>query len=150
MSVETKKVNTFFRTALKSEVDKTQDELILSDFETEVFNLKYRNKMNGLEIAKTLGVSRRKVDKTLYTIRRMIYKLDIIKSPNVKFDVATSSEREIRDRCLLLGKSDEYADFCVLAFRSGLTRKEIAERLHLSEHTVKKYKRDRKRELEAL
>jgi hypothetical protein len=68
---------------------------------------------------------------------------------NKPFRIETASADEIRARCVAHGKNDEYAEFCIMAFRSGLTRKEIAEKLHLSFNTVKEYKRIRKAELEA-
>lgn len=66
-----------------------------------------------------------------------------------KFCCTTANEDEIRARCLELGKNDEYANFVILAFRSGLRQKEIAAKTGLTVETVRKYKRIRRKELEA-
>jgi len=66
--------------------------------------------------------------------------------PAFKCDTAT--ETEMLDRCRELGKSAEYARFCVMAFVEKRRRKDIASAMYLAESTVKEYKRLRRRELE--
>lgn len=64
------------------------------------------------------------------------------------FRCSTATEDEIRARCLLLGKSDEYANFLVAVHRSGRTQKEIAADFGIATATCKEYKRKRSREIE--
>jgi len=69
-------------------------------------------------------------------------------NPLKTFSVSTCTEEEMRERCTRLGKSKEYADFCVAAFVHKTRRKEIALEMGLSENTIKEYKRKRRNELE--
>jgi len=69
------------------------------------------------------------------------------KHNDVPFDCATASEDAIRIRCREKGKSNEYADFLVMAHISGMTHKEIAARLGIAPKTSREYKRKRTKEI---
>lgn len=148
-----KAINEFFRTAIKTEHDKVETELALTDLQTEIYHMFYRKGIKDKNaIASSLKVSRRKVERELCAIRKMLDKVWGITgvSPRKKFNCKTATEDEIRKRCIELGKKDDYAYFMILVYRSGKTRKEIAEKFFLSEATVKKYKHDRTLELEGV
>lgn len=64
------------------------------------------------------------------------------------FNLKTSTEPQMRERCRELGKSKEYEDFCVMAFVWKLRRKDIALKMQYEESTVKRYITKYRHELE--
>lgn len=141
-----KEINKFFKTIIRSEYDEVCDDLCLSQEELILFNLKYIEKLSNIEIAEHIGKTPSFVQKRLFYIRQKLLKLPQFNKK--KFSCNTATESEIRKRCIRLGKSKEYADFCVDAFVYKLSRKEMAKKYILGVNTIKQYKMQRKLELE--
>ena len=69
MSKIIKRINDFFRNAIKKDVDKINGELILSDRQRRIFEMFYLKKQNIDFIADSLCVCRMVVNNELKTIR---------------------------------------------------------------------------------
>lgn len=75
MSTKSKAVNIFFKTAIKSDVDKIKDEIILSDRQDKIFTMYYIQRKDRNFIADTLYISATVVDRELRTIRDKILRI---------------------------------------------------------------------------
>ena len=75
MSTTSKAVNTFFRTAIKSEVEDIKDRIILSDRQDTIFQMYYIQRKDRCFIADTLSISPTVVDRELKTIRDKILRI---------------------------------------------------------------------------
>ena len=75
MSTKSKAVNTFFKTAIKSDVDKIKGEIILSDRQDKIFTMYYIQRKDRNFIADTLYISATVVDRELKTIRDKILRI---------------------------------------------------------------------------
>jgi len=75
MSTKSKAVNIFFKTAIKSDVDKIKDEIILSDRQDKIFTMYYIQRKDRNFIADTLYISATVVDRELKTIRDKILRI---------------------------------------------------------------------------
>ena len=65
-------VNSFFKTAIKPEVDKLKEDIILSDRQDEIFTMFYRKHKDIGYIADALCVSRAVIERELKRIRDKI------------------------------------------------------------------------------
>ena len=74
MSESVKAINSFFRTAIKSEVDQLQEVLLLSDRQERIFRMYYIRKLDINFIADELGICSDVVNRELKTIRRKVLK----------------------------------------------------------------------------
>lgn len=68
-------VNSFFKTAIKPEVDKLKEDIILSDRQDEIFTMFYIKHKDIGFIADTLCVSRAVVERELKRIRDKILRI---------------------------------------------------------------------------
>lgn len=75
MSTKVRTVNSFFKTAIKPEVDKLKEDIILSDRQEEIFTRYYIRRQDVNFIADTLGVCPYVVNQELKTIREKILKV---------------------------------------------------------------------------
>ena len=75
MSKIIKKINDFFRNAIKKDVDKINNELILSERQRKIFEMFYLKKQNIDFIADSLCVCRMVVNNELKTIRIKIARI---------------------------------------------------------------------------
>ncbi len=75
MSTKVKAVNSFFRTAIKSDVEKIKGEIILSDRQDKIFTMYYIQRKDRNFIADTLYISATVVDRELKTIRDKILRI---------------------------------------------------------------------------
>lgn len=141
-----KEINQFFRTIIKSEYEEICEEILLSEEEQDIFHLKYIDKKGNSEIARIVGKTPFYINNRLVNIRKKLIKLPIFNKSSFSCDTAT--EYQIKEKCRKLGKSKEYADFCIDAFVIKLTRKEMASKYMLEPNTIKQYKRIRRKELE--
>ena len=139
-----KQFNNFIENLIKPECDLVLENL-LSSLQKRIFMLYYVEKISKSEIQKQLNISKYKLDKNLENIREKIYK---IKAFNFKFSCDDTTEKRLVERCKRLGKSEEYIQFCVLAFIKKLKKGEIADIMCLDIETVRKYKSIRRKELE--
>lgn len=70
MSELVRRVNRFFSTASRSEIDELYDQLVLSDRQGKVFQMFYVRKLNIGYIADTLGFCSNVIDRDLQAIRK--------------------------------------------------------------------------------
>ena len=78
MSEQTKAINSFFRLALREDVDGLLGKLVLTERQSTIFEMKYIQGHDINFIADTIGLSPYAVDKELKKIRAKIAKcLDI-------------------------------------------------------------------------
>lgn len=77
MSAATKRINNFFRTALKKDVDKVREDIILSERQTKIFEMFYIQKHDINFIADTLCVCKMVINNELKTIRAKLEKVII-------------------------------------------------------------------------
>ena len=75
MSSEAKAVNRYFKTAIKSDVDKIKSEIILSDRQDTIFTMYYIQRKDRCFIADTLCISPTVVDRELKQIRDKILRI---------------------------------------------------------------------------
>ena len=75
MSAITRKINEFFRKAVKKDVDKIKSEIILSERQQQIFEMFYIKKQSIDFIADTLCVCRMVVNNELKVIREKIAKI---------------------------------------------------------------------------
>ncbi len=75
MSTRSKAVNSFFRTAIKSDVERIKEEIILSDRQDKIFTMYYIQRKDRNFIADTLYISATVVDRELKTIRDKILRI---------------------------------------------------------------------------
>ncbi len=75
MTAKVKAVNSFFRAAIKPEVDRLKEDIVLSDRQEEIFNRYYIRRQDVNFIADTLGVCSYVVNKELKVIREKILKV---------------------------------------------------------------------------
>ena len=68
-------VNSFFKTAIKPEVDKLKEDIVLSDRQDEIFTMFYIKHKDINFIADTLCVSRAVIGRELKRIREKILRL---------------------------------------------------------------------------
>ena len=79
MSQLVRKVNKFTKTAVKSEIDKVKDDLLLTDRQDKIFHMYYIRRLDINFIADELGVCSLVVSNELKTIREKLAKvLDLI------------------------------------------------------------------------
>ena len=71
----TRKINEFFRKAVKKDVDKIKSEIILSERQQQIFEMFYIKKQSIDFIADTLCVCRMVVNNELKIIREKIAKI---------------------------------------------------------------------------
>lgn len=74
MSEAVRKVNGFFKTALKEEIDSLQEKLSLSDRQMKIFRMFYIKKQDVNFIGDTMGVCPQVVGNELRAIRKKILK----------------------------------------------------------------------------
>lgn len=74
MSQSVKDINRFFKTAIRSDVDRIKDDLLLSDRQDEIFHMFYIRKLDINYIADTLGVCPLVISKELKIIRKKLAK----------------------------------------------------------------------------
>ena len=139
-----KQFNNFIENLIKPEYDLVLENL-LSDLQKNIFTLYYVEKLSKSDIEKQLKISKYKLDKNLENIREKIYK---IKAFNFKFSCEDTTEKRLIERCKRLGKSEDYIQFCILAFIKKLKKREIADIMCIDIETVRKYKSQRRKELE--
>ena len=139
-----KQFNNFIENLIKPEYDLVLENL-LSDLQKNIFTLYYVKKVSKIDIQKELKISKYKLDKNLENIREKIYK---IKAFNFKFSCDDTTEKRLIERCKRLGKSEDYIQFCILAFIKKLKKREIADIMCIDIETVRKYKSQRRKELE--
>lgn len=140
-----KQVNKIVNTMIKSEYELILDNLII-DLQKEIFTLFYVEKLSKKDIENKLKISNYTLSKNLEIIREKISKMPEF---DCKFRCDDTTEYRLRDRCRKLGKSDDYEEFCVMAFIKKVSKSELAERFNIDEDTVRKYIKLRKRELES-
>lgn len=75
MSTKSKAVNTFFKTAIKSDVEKIKGDIILSDRQDKIFTMYYIQRKDRNFIADTLYISATVVDRELKIIRDKILRI---------------------------------------------------------------------------
>lgn len=75
MSTKSKAVNIFFKTAIKSDVDKIKEEIILSDRQDKIFHMYYIQRKDRNFIADSLYISATVVDRELRQIRDKILRI---------------------------------------------------------------------------
>lgn len=75
MSKIIKKINDFFRNAIKKDVDKINNELVLSERQQKIFEMFYIKKQNIDFIANSLCVCKMVVNNELKIIRNKIAKI---------------------------------------------------------------------------
>lgn len=75
MSKIIKKINDFFRNAIKKDVDKINNELVLSERQQKIFEMFYIKKQNIDFIADSLCVCKMVVNNELKIIREKIAKI---------------------------------------------------------------------------
>lgn len=74
MSQSVKDINRFFKTAIRSDIDRIKDDLLLSDRQDEIFHMFYIRKLDINYIADTLGVCPLVISKELKIIRKKLAK----------------------------------------------------------------------------
>ena len=72
MSEQVRRVNSFFRDAVKSDVDGLGEELLLTDRQFRIYSMFYLERKDIGFISDTVYISPRAVEKELRTIRRKI------------------------------------------------------------------------------
>ena len=72
MSEQVRRVNSFFRDAIRSDVDGLPEELLLTDRQKRIFTMFYIERKDISFISDTVFISPRAVEKELRTIRRKI------------------------------------------------------------------------------
>lgn len=75
MSESVKEINSFFKTAVKSDVDSIKDDLLLSDRQDKIFHMYYIRKLDINFIADELGVCPLVVSNELKIIRNKLAKV---------------------------------------------------------------------------
>ena len=75
MSESVRQVNSFFRTAVRSDVDEVLDKIVLSDRQKTIFTLFYLRKLDVGFISDTIGLSPDAINKELRIIRKKIVKV---------------------------------------------------------------------------
>jgi len=75
MSAIIKRINEFFKRAVKKDVDKITSEIILSERQEKIFDMFYIKKQNIDFIADTLGICKMVVNNELKIIREKITKI---------------------------------------------------------------------------
>ena len=73
MSEETKKINTFFKTARKSDVEKVTSDVLFTDRQRKKFDMFYIQKHDVNFIADSINVSADTINKELKNIRKKIF-----------------------------------------------------------------------------
>lgn len=75
MSKDTRRINAFFKNAVKSEVEQVVDGIILSERQEKIFNMFYIKKQDIGYIADSLNVCQTVVNTELSSIRQKILRL---------------------------------------------------------------------------
>lgn len=75
MSATTKRINKFFRNAVKKDIDNVKDSIILSERQKKILEMFYIQKQGIDFIADTLCVCRMVVNNELKTIRMKLEKI---------------------------------------------------------------------------
>lgn len=75
MSNEIKKINSFFKDANKSELNKIESQILLTERQEKIFTMFYVKKQNIDFIANTLFVSAMTINHELKIIRKKLLKL---------------------------------------------------------------------------
>ena len=75
MSTIIKKINNFFKTAIKADVDKVTNQIILTDRQKQIFDMFYIRKLDINFIADTIGVCPMVINNELKTIRQKLIKI---------------------------------------------------------------------------
>lgn len=75
MSQLLKRINNFTKTAVKSDIDKIKDDLLLSDRQDKIFHMYYIRRLDINFIADELGVCSLVVSNELKTIRKKLAKV---------------------------------------------------------------------------
>ena len=70
-----KAVNKYFRTAIRADVDRIKNDIILTDRQDTIFNMFYIQRKDRLFIADTLCISPTVVDRELRRIRDKILRI---------------------------------------------------------------------------
>lgn len=140
-----KRINEYFQLILKSEFEELTAELMLSDIEKDIFRLRYVDKMNSEDIANALNIKHNEVKNKLFIMRKKLSKLPIFSGQ--EFNPDTASEYAMRDKCRKCGFSAFMTNFCVDAFCTRLSNKELANKYNYSLATVKQYKTEKRKQL---
>ncbi|SEP79691.1 hypothetical protein SAMN04487977_101454 [Treponema bryantii] len=72
MSATVRKINVWFKTATRADVNDLLEKIVLSDRQTRIFEMFYLKRQNIGFIADTLGFSERVICEELYLIRDKI------------------------------------------------------------------------------
>ena len=75
MATIIKKINSFFKTAIKSEVDNVKNQIVLTDRQKEIFDMFYIRKLDINFIADSIGVCPMVINNELKTIRQKLIKI---------------------------------------------------------------------------
>lgn len=75
MATIIKKINSFFKTAIKSDVDNVKNQIILTDRQKEIFDMFYIRKLDINFIADSIGVCPMVINNELKTIRLKLIKI---------------------------------------------------------------------------
>lgn len=70
-----KRVNSFFKDAIKKDVDEVKSQIILTERQEKIFNMFYLKKQDINFIADTLNVCPMVINNELKTIRRKLIKI---------------------------------------------------------------------------
>jgi len=70
-----KKINDFFRTAIRKDIENIENELLFTEIQAKIFRMFYINRKDIGFISDELGFSRDAVDKQLKYIRMKILKI---------------------------------------------------------------------------
>ena len=72
---DVKTVNRYFRNAIRADVDRIRQDIVLTDRQDTIFNMFYIQRKDRLFIADTLFISPRVVDRELRQIRDKILRI---------------------------------------------------------------------------
>jgi predicted DNA-binding protein YlxM (UPF0122 family) len=75
IEIAVKEVNDFFKSPVKPEIQKLEENLLLTDLQYKIYKMKYIEKHDINFIADELNCSRAKINSELKNIRAMILKL---------------------------------------------------------------------------
>jgi len=75
MSVIIKKINNFFKTAIKTDVDNVKNQIVLTDRQQQIFDMFYIRKLDINFIADSIGVCPMVINNELKNIRQKLIKI---------------------------------------------------------------------------
>ena len=75
MATIIKKINSFFKTAIKSDVDNVKNQIVLTDRQKQIFDMFYIRKLDINFIADSIGVCPMVINNELKIIRLKLIKI---------------------------------------------------------------------------